>query len=40
MQMKFLASMSVEEADDALAGILARLGETFDTGVGRVREAV
>jgi hypothetical protein len=28
MQMKFLASMSDEQADDALAGILARLGET------------
>jgi hypothetical protein len=41
MQMKFLASMSDEEAADALAGILARLGETFDTGdLGRVRDAV
>jgi hypothetical protein len=41
MQFKFLASMPDEQAADALAEILARLGEAFDTGdYGPVRDAV
>ncbi|MGH3341531.1 MAG: glycine/sarcosine/betaine reductase selenoprotein B family protein [Carbonactinosporaceae bacterium] len=32
MQFKFLAKMSEEQAADAVAAILARLGEAFDTG--------
>jgi hypothetical protein len=41
MQFKFLASMSDERAANALAAILARLGEAFDTGDFRpVRDAV
>lgn len=41
MQAKFLAAMSDEQAADALADVLARLGEAFDTGdFAPVREAV
>jgi hypothetical protein len=41
MQFKFLASMGDDEAADALAQVLERLGEAFDTGdLGPVREAV
>jgi D-proline reductase (dithiol) PrdB len=41
MQFKFLASMPDDQAADALAGILARLGEAFDTGdFSGVRDAV
>ncbi len=32
MQFKFLASMPDEEAADAVAEVLARLGKAFDTG--------
>jgi D-proline reductase (dithiol) PrdB len=41
MQFKFLASMPDDKAADALAAILARLGESFDTGdFGPVRDVV
>lgn len=41
MQVKFLASMSDEQAADALADVLARLGEAFDTGdFAPVRDAM
>ena len=41
MQAKFLARMSDVQAADALADVLARLGEAFDTGdFTPVREAV
>lgn len=41
MQAKFLAAMSDEDAADALATVLDRLGVAFDTGdFGPVREAV
>jgi D-proline reductase (dithiol) PrdB len=41
MQFKFLASMPDDQAADALADILGRLGEAFDTGdFGPVRHAV
>lgn len=41
MQTKFLAAMTDEQAADALAEVLARLGEAFDTGDWEsVREAV
>lgn len=41
MQFKFLARMSDEQAADAVAGILGRLGEAFDTGdLAAVRDAV
>jgi hypothetical protein len=40
MQFKFLASMPDEEAADAVAEVLARLGEAFDTGdLAPVRDA-
>ena len=40
MQFKFLASMSDEEAADAVAEVLARLGEAFDTGdLAPIRDA-
>ncbi len=39
MQFKFLAGMEDAEAADAIARLLAALGEAFDTGdLGRVRE--
>ncbi|GAC1611680.1 MAG: hypothetical protein NVS3B26_26950 [Mycobacteriales bacterium] len=41
MQAKFLAAMTDEQAADALADVLARLGEAFDTGdLEPVRAAV
>lgn len=41
MQAKFLAAMSDEQAADAVAEVLARLGDAFDTGdLGPVRDAV
>lgn len=41
MQFKFLASMSDEQAAGAVAAILHRLGDSFDTGdLGPVRDAV
>jgi hypothetical protein len=41
LQFKFLAAMTDEEAADALAQILDRLGEAFDTGeFAPVRDAV
>jgi len=41
MQAKFLAAMTDEQAADALADVLARLGEAFDTDdLGPIREAV
>lgn len=41
MQAKFLAAMTDEQGADALAEVLARLGEAFDSGdFGPVREAV
>lgn len=41
MQFKFLPKLSDEEAADALAALLARLGEAFDTGdLEPVRESV
>ena len=41
MQFKFLAAMPDAQAADAIAQILARLGEAFDTGeFGPVRDAV
>ncbi len=41
MQAKFLAAMTDEQAADALAHIMAALGEAFDTGaLEPVREAV
>lgn len=41
MQAKFLATMTDEQAAGALADVLARLGEAFDTGdLEPVREAV
>lgn len=41
LQAKFLASMSDEQAADAIAEVLARLGEAVDTGdLGPVRDAV
>lgn len=41
MQFKFLASLSDADAADALAAVLAELGEAFDSGdLGPVREAV
>lgn len=41
MQAKFLAAMSDEDAAAAVAEVLARLGEAFDTGdLGPVRDAV
>ncbi|GAC1610147.1 MAG: hypothetical protein NVS3B26_15350 [Mycobacteriales bacterium] len=41
MQAKFLAAMTDEQGADALADVLARLGEAFDTGdFEPVREAV
>ncbi len=41
MQAKFLAAMSDEDAADAVATVLERLGVAFDTGdLGPVREAV
>lgn len=41
MQVKFLAELSDEQGADALAEVLARLGQAFDTGdLGPVREAM
>ncbi len=41
MQAKFLAAMTDEQAADALGGVLAALGEAFDTGdLEPVRNAV
>ncbi len=41
MQLKFLARMTDDAAADAVARVLSRLGEAFDTGdLGAVRDAV